>query len=410
MFKEKFIEKLKLAKTILTSKAIGIPIALILISSIALDNPFLGLKILGSSYSTMTVDYDANNKFNTELTTENLKGISFDEYTKHSKNGNSKNTHLYISKINNNNNIEIAEIGKYIDIFTERLSLSNEYSKESEDSFLSSLPFLSQLSSPFGGTTKKMLDTHNIKDIINIDMDKNKPTVTFYDNEGVLHLKTISRYEILDDAETIFLTDKQMKDFISKNEVTEEEIKKMTKDGIQYNGRLESRFGGNIQKMLLPDDFKEIISISMNSKTNKIFSYVSKDGSLKTKLINDINFNTDYQIVDENNHNIFSDDTKIIDNKSININIVNKLVDDENSKINVLKLNVDRKDIKKIINIDKALNSFMITYLTNEGEVYVQELGMTFGVIESRILIEGVKVVDTSTKNIERNNRDIELG
>ncbi len=383
MFKDNnFIDKIKNSKigfkTIVYGSVATLILATSTISGLSGNNIFLSLQ---SSISKI-LPYDVNVNLSKKLENVNMDGFNV-SYMKTSSGKNKYHT-MYVSSIDNNKKeIEISEVGKVFDLFTDHIKINYE---EKENNLLESLSIMTKLG--FNSEINLKMPKE-VEKVISVDVENfTSPSITYFDKQGIIHYDTISRHGVLDDAKAVFLTEEQYKK-LSDNE--KQSVSRVdNKEGLSYNGRLFSRFGGDTQTFVLPKDYKEIISISKDS-SDKVISYKSLDGSLKISILNDINLNTEYKLVDSSNKNFYNDNFDK-DNKLININLYNKLTDDNNSKAVTLKTNIKKEEVKQILNIDYKDGSFTITYKDNTDTLKTKEVGTTIGVFEGTTVFSGENI------------------
>jgi len=376
MFKSNnFLQRLKNnKKELLISIIVG---GLFVTTIMNSDNMFLGLKQMYSASTGTTISMDISNKNNSkEFKTDTFKGVIFDTYSSGFGKKRKTVTNMFTTSINKKtNDIEIEEIGQILDLFTQKIIMSKNMKKESN--FFSSFPLVSR----FFNMDINLKLPENVQSVINVDMSKKIPQLTYLDNKGILTITSISRYGIFNDAKVKFVTKEQAKSL-------NVDAASISKDDISYNGRLLDRLStkDNAKYFLLPKDFKNIVSLTLDKNRDKVFSYKTKNGELKVITIGDLNFNANYIITDKNDMNIYSDTKNNIEQSTININALNKIMDDNKGLVK-MKLDVDKKDIEKIISIDKNGNSLEVTYKDKNGKIYLKEIGMTIGLLEANIEI-----------------------
>lgn len=386
----KFTETLKSKnislKTIVYGSLATLILATSVISNNAGNNVFFALQTGISKISSYNVNVNLKNK----LENSNLEkiNVSYQQIKGFGK----KNYHtMLVSSIDNTNKIiEISEIGEFFDLFTDHIKIGQNVK---ESSFLESLSFVTKL----GFVNEVNLEMpKGVKKIISVDVENfNSPSLTYTDNNDVIHYDTINRHGILDNAKSIFLTEEQYQSLNDKEKLSIHRVD--NKEGLTYNGRIESRFNGNAQIFVLPKDYKEIISISKDG-IDKLISYINKDGALKISIFNDFNLNTEYNLVDSSNKNFYNDS---IDNndKFVNLNLVNKLTNDNSSKAITLKTNIKKEDIKQILNIDSNGGSFTFSYIDNNNVIQTQDIGKTLGIFEGKTIFSGVNIKSNLNTN-----------
>lgn len=369
MFKDiNFISRLlQSPKIILTTILIGA----LSFTALQSDNIGLSLKMGYSSVTNQEVNLDLSKKIHGTLNTNNFAGVVFDSF----KNGKHRTTNLYTVAVDNTTNIvSIEEIGTLLDIFNQKITINDPSKRES--SFVENFaPIAKYFGTTVNLNTKEK--TSDIKSILNVDIKKGIPQITYFDKSNILTLESISRFGLLQDAKIKYVTEEQAKTL----GITP---KPFNSNGITYNGRLIDKFTGGTQYFSLPTNYKSIISVGTDTNDDKLFFYKTTNDELELTTIGDLNFNTSYIIVDKNGENIFSQNHEKRESVSLNFHSLNKLTGG-NSKVTTIKLKVDRKDIKKIISIDKEKNSIELTYENSEGKIVMKEIGMTLGDFESTV-------------------------
>lgn len=379
MFKDnEFVNKLKSKspkiKIIALGALAGAILATTIVSNSIGNNVFVGLQTVISKYSSYVVDIDVEKKFK-DFQIDNFN-VSFLE----SKSTKRTYTTMFTSSFNDDE-VLIKEVGSYLDIFNDSIRISKD--GQEDRNLLSSLSIVTKLG------LSEQVDLklpNNLKKIISVDVDgNNTPAITYLDENNVIHFDSISRHGILEDAKSIYLTEKQYNELKTEEKSSYHQVS--NKEGIEYNGRVLSRFDGEIQKFVLPSDFNEIISISKGG-LSKIITYKSVDGSLKISMLNDLNLSTEYKLVDKKEVNFYNNKTE--KSRNVNIHIVNSLTDNNKTSAHILKTDINKDEVKKILNVDYKGGSFVVTFEDIKGKVITQDVGMTFGVLEGKMVINGI--------------------
>jgi len=361
----------------------------------------VGLIVIGSSISSQTnigfglkVIYSQYSGNEVNINTENDKQqlMAFDITS-----GKYKTKKYYVVS-GDNNEIEINQIGSWLNLMTDKIKLSTKITNQEKEIFIERLPLLVKL----GFKSEENLPLpKDIKDIINIDVENDIPIITYLDNNNHINFKNISRLGILADANAKYITQEQAKNLgISLDN-------DISNGGFKLNTRMLSKFDeDNYDTYVLPKDFKNIISITKN-KNEKLISYKTINGSLKIFKQDDINtLNTNYTIVDKNGHDLFNKSNNISKSKSINVDLFNKIVDNSN-ETNILKINVDREDISSIESIDQNGGTLYISYIPSKSidtnqRIKVEGIGMTMGVFNPKFILTNNTLKTNNNQSIQR--------
>lgn len=348
------LEKIKKTKTKIKKIILGTMTISILATGI-LSDAFLNPKIAISKILSTPISYNINldkNKL------ENFSGIVVDS------NGLLEKMYIIKSVFDNNSEklptIEITSIDKNFNTFSDKITLSEKINKDQESSFLSKFVLFNKLTV----NNISLEFPKNLKEIVNVDVDNDKPVITYKDNRDLLNLITLSRYNVLNNANEIFLYEKDLEKL---SEEEKSKVNKITNEGLQYNGKIVERYTGNEKDkkfFLLPEDCQQVLQITTNVLNKNIF-YKSYDGNLKLISLDDLNFNKIYTIKDSNNNKLFQESFLNFDFSFLD---KNKKIKDE-----IINLNIDKEDLKEIISMDRDKNSLEITYLSKDNKIKMKE-------------------------------------